>query len=136
MKRKDKIGWFLFTTLAIVLSLLGCFLIRTDGQLAVLWASVMTIMLVVAVKVIRLRLARYTRREALRNQENWTPLTSKDEKVVETDKKYREFHEHITRTEQLLQDLAIVIVTSLIIITAFHKGPKVIFMITEILNNH
>jgi hypothetical protein len=46
------------------------------------------------------------------------------------------YFQYISKTEQKLLQGSIVLAVSMIILGVIEKGPKVIFMITEIINNH
>jgi hypothetical protein len=116
--------------------LLGRWLIKTDGQLCVIWALVAILLVQVSIKIANLESKRYRKRDAARKQkllEKFPTPQPKSREQEEIDRKYREFYDRATPTEKKLQHLRIALVGVMILLTIIQKGPKIIYIIRELL---
>lgn len=117
MKLMDFLGYVVAILIITVIVGLGVILIQTDGQLAVVLVGMITTMLCMGLTSIYMRSQRYTRHEMMR-------------KIGGS-----YFFQYISPTEQKLLQGSIVLAISMIILGIIEKGPKIVFMVQELLHN-
>ena len=135
-KVRNTLGWVLWTALAVLIVLLGYLLLNTDGQLVALWAFVALTLIPISIRIAKLESKRYRKRDSEQNKKLLEDLPKpkpKSPEQEEIDKKYQEFHDKPTPEEHHLQHLRMVLLGSMLAITILQKGPKAIFMLSELL---
>lgn len=117
MKLMDMLGYVVAILIITMIVGVGVALIQTDGQLAVTMTAMFVLMLGMGLVCIYMRSQRYTRHEMMR-------------KIGGS-----YFFQYISPTEQKLLQGSIVLAISMIFLGTLKKGPKIIFMIQELLHN-
>ena len=115
MKLMNFLGYVAAILIIAVIVSLGFALIQTDGQLAVVLVGMITIILGMGLASIYMRSQRYTHSEMQKHVGSY-------------------YFQYISTTEQKLLQGSIVLAISMIVLGILEKGPKIIFMVRELIH--